>query len=58
MAGPLASLKVEVQISEDTPVLHVDPILIEQVLVIFSTTRPSIRRMVGSRLPRQWTANR
>ena len=33
MAGPLASLKVEVQISEDTPVLHVDPILIEQVLV-------------------------
>ncbi len=33
MARPLASLKVEVQISADTPVLHVDPILIEQVLV-------------------------
>jgi two-component system sensor histidine kinase KdpD len=33
MAGPLASLKVEVRIPEDTPVLHVDPILIEQVLV-------------------------
>jgi two-component system sensor histidine kinase KdpD len=33
MARSLASLKVEVRIPEDTPVLHVDPILIEQVLV-------------------------
>jgi two-component system sensor histidine kinase KdpD len=33
MARPLASLKVEVQIPEELPVLHVDPILIEQVLV-------------------------
>jgi two-component system sensor histidine kinase KdpD len=33
MARPLASLKVKVQIPEDLPVLHLDPILIEQVLV-------------------------
>ena len=33
MARPLASLKVEVQIPDDLPLLHVDPILIEQVLV-------------------------
>ena len=33
MARSLAVLEVEVQIPEDLPVLHVDPILIEQVLV-------------------------
>jgi two-component system sensor histidine kinase KdpD len=33
MAQPLAPLKVEVQIPEDLPILHVDPVLIEQVLV-------------------------
>ena len=33
MARSLNSLKVEVRIAEDLPVLHVDPILIEQVLV-------------------------
>jgi two-component system, OmpR family, sensor histidine kinase KdpD len=33
MARSLASLKVEVQIPDDVPILHVDPILIEQVLV-------------------------
>ena len=33
MARPLGSLKVEVQIAKDVPILHVDPILIEQVLV-------------------------
>jgi two-component system sensor histidine kinase KdpD len=33
LAGPLASLNVEVQIPEQVPILHVDPILIEQVLV-------------------------
>jgi two-component system, OmpR family, sensor histidine kinase KdpD len=33
MARLLAPLKVEVQIPEDVPILHLDPILIEQVLV-------------------------
>ena len=33
MARSLAVLEVEVQIPEDLPVLHVDPVLIEQVLV-------------------------
>jgi two-component system, OmpR family, sensor histidine kinase KdpD len=33
MASPLASLKVEVRIPENVPILHVDPVLIEQVLV-------------------------
>jgi two-component system, OmpR family, sensor histidine kinase KdpD len=33
MARPLASLKVEVQIAKEVPILHVDPILIEQALV-------------------------
>jgi two-component system sensor histidine kinase KdpD len=33
MARSLASLRVEVRIEDDVPILHVDPILIEQVLV-------------------------
>jgi len=33
MARPLAALQVEVRIDDDMPLLHVDPILIEQVLV-------------------------
>jgi two-component system, OmpR family, sensor histidine kinase KdpD len=33
MARSLASLKVELRIAEDVPILHVDPVLIEQVLV-------------------------
>ena len=33
MARALASLKVEMQIPDDLPLLHVDPVLIEQVLV-------------------------
>jgi two-component system sensor histidine kinase KdpD len=33
MARPLDLLKVEVQIAKDVPILHVDPILIEQALV-------------------------
>jgi two-component system, OmpR family, sensor histidine kinase KdpD len=33
MARPLTPFKVEMQIPDDLPILHVDPILIEQVLV-------------------------
>jgi two-component system sensor histidine kinase KdpD len=33
MARSLASLRIEVRIEDDVPILHVDPILIEQVLV-------------------------
>jgi two-component system, OmpR family, sensor histidine kinase KdpD len=33
MARSLASLKLEVRIPDDMPILHVDPVLIEQVLV-------------------------
>jgi two-component system, OmpR family, sensor histidine kinase KdpD len=33
MARALASLRVEVQISPEVPILHLDPVLIEQVLV-------------------------
>jgi two-component system, OmpR family, sensor histidine kinase KdpD len=33
MASALASLKIEMQIQDDVPILHIDPILIEQVLV-------------------------
>jgi two-component system, OmpR family, sensor histidine kinase KdpD len=33
MARPLAAMKVDVHIPDDLPILHVDPILIEQVLV-------------------------
>jgi len=33
MARPLVSLNVDAQIPDDVPILHVDPILVEQVLV-------------------------
>jgi two-component system, OmpR family, sensor histidine kinase KdpD len=33
MARPLAPMKIDVQIRDDMPILHVDPVLIEQVLV-------------------------
>jgi two-component system, OmpR family, sensor histidine kinase KdpD len=33
LARPLAPFEVEVQIPDDLPILHVDPVLIEQVLV-------------------------
>jgi two-component system sensor histidine kinase KdpD len=33
MARPLTSLKVEVQIAKEVPILHIDPVLIEQALV-------------------------
>jgi two-component system, OmpR family, sensor histidine kinase KdpD len=33
MARPLASLRIEARIEDDVPILYVDPILIEQVLV-------------------------